>query len=152
MALVPREPMNLLNRMQNEINHFFRHNGSSFTPALFDDTESWQATDWAPLVDIKEDDNQYIVTADIPGVDPKNIEAYMENGLLTIKGKRQSETEEKTGNYRLKECSYGEFERTFRLPESADSKQIKAKNKNGVLTLTIGKKATAKPQRIAIES
>lgn len=152
MALITREPMNLLNRMQNEINHFFRQNGGRLAPPLLDETESWQAAEWAPLVDIEERDNQYVVTADIPGVDPKDIDVAMENGLLSIKGKRHSEVERKAANYRLQECSFGEFERTFRLPDSADSEQIKAKSKNGVLTVTIGKKETAKPHRIAIES
>lgn len=146
------EPMSLLNRMQHEINDFFRHNGNSRLPSLFDEIEHWPGMEWAPRVDIKDEEKQFTVIADIPGVDPKDIEVTMENGQLSIKGERKTEKEEKKKDYRLQECSYGSFERVFRMPDTADGDSIKAKGKNGVLTITIAKKAGAAPRKIAIES
>ncbi len=152
MQLTKYEPTRFLNRMQDEINDFFHHNGNRVLPAFFDEMESWSGMEWSPRVDIKEEDKQFIVTADIPGVDPSDIEVTMENGMLRIHGERTSEKEETKKNYRIRECSYGTFERLFRMPESADSKKIKAKGKNGVLTITIAKNPATAPRRITIES
>lgn len=152
MQLTKYEPVQFLNRMQNEINEFFHHNGYRRFPLLFDELENWSEQEWAPRVDIKEEEKRFVVTADIPGVDPKDIEVTMDNGMLKIKGERKSESEKENKNYRLQECSYGFFERAFRLPDTANSKEIKAKGKNGVLTITIGKKAGTAPLKIAIES
>lgn len=128
MALVKYEPLNLLSRMQNELNAFFRHGDTDF-PSLFDDRQMLIGSEWMPRIDIKEDDSHYTVTADIPGVDPKDIKVAMENGMLSIKG-----------------------ERSFRMPDTADSGKITAKGKNGVLTVQIGKKEAARPKTIKIES
>lgn len=152
MNMTKYDPMRLINRMQDEINEFFHHNGNHRLPTLFDEMESWPGLEWSPSVNIQEQDKQFVVTADIPGVDPKEIEVTMENGSLRIKGERESEKETKKKDYRLHECSYGSFERVFRMPETADSDSIKAKGKDGVLTITIGKKAGTAPRKIAIES
>ena len=151
MALVRYEPMNLIKRMQKDMNEFFRQNGDRGLPSLFDEESLW-ATDWNPQVDIKEEDKQYVVTADIPGVDPKDIEVTMQGGVLTIRGERKSEKEDKKKDYRLMECSYGSFERSFRLPDDADADKVNAKGRNGVLTITIARKPGAGPKTIKIES
>lgn len=150
MALIKYEPVNLLSRMQNELNAFFHRADSDF-PLLFDDTQTLLGSEWMPRIDIKEDDTQYTVTADIPGVDPKDIKVTMENGMLSIRGERKSEKEEKKKNYHRKECVMGSFERSFRMPDTADSSQVNAKGKNGVLTIQIAKKAAAKPKTIKID-
>ncbi len=152
MQLTKYDPTRFLNRMQDEINDFFHQNGNRGFPAVFDEMESWTGMEWSPRVDIKEEDKQFIVTADIPGVDPKDIDVTMENGILRIYGERKIEKEEKKKNYRMQECSYGTFERLFRMPESADSDNIKAKGKNGVLTITIAKSPETTPRKITIES
>lgn len=144
------EPVNLLNRMQSQLNEFF-HRGDSDILSLFDDGQMLIGTEWMPRIDIKEDDTQYTVTADIPGVDPKDITVTMENGTLCIKGERRSEKEEKKKNYHRRECMMGSFERSFRMPDTADSSKISAKGKNGVLTIGIGKKDVAKPKTIKID-
>lgn len=150
MSLVKYEPLNLLNRMQSQLNEFFHRNDADF-PSLFDEGQMLIGTEWMPRIDVKEDDAQYTVTADIPGVDPKDINVTMENGMLCIKGERRSEKEEKKRNYHRKECVMGSFERSFRMPDTADSNRISAKGKNGVLTIQIGKKEVAKPKTIKIE-
>ena len=90
--------------------------------------------------------------ADIPGVDPEDIEVNMENGILSIKGERKSEhTEEKEGYKRI-ERAYGSFHRRFTLPESADPESIKAKSKHGSLEIVIPKREAVQPRRISVES
>ena len=146
------EPVNMLSRLQSEINDFFRA-GEDRLPSLFQDSSSLlSSTGWTPRIDIKEDQNHYTVTADVPGVDPKDIQVTMANGMLTTKGERKEEKEENKKNYHRRECFTGSFERSFFLPDSADSNNIKAKGKNGVLTVEIARKETAKPQTIKIET
>jgi len=89
---------------------------------------------------------------DVPGVDTKDIEVSMTNGLLSIKGERKSEKEEKKDNYRRRECVYGSFERSFMMPDNADGEHITAKGKDGVLNIQIAKKKTPKPKTINIEA
>jgi len=150
MALIKYEPLDLLSRIQNDLNSFFHH-GASVFPSINDDAQPLARYEWAPRIDIKEEDSQYTITADIPGVDPKEIKVTMEDGLLSIKGERKSEKEEKKKNYHRKECVMGLFERSFRMPDTADSSKITAKGKNGVLTVHIAKKAASKPKTIAIQ-
>lgn len=150
--LTKYEPMNFLNRMQADLNDFFRTNGNRLEPAWFDDTQPLLSADWVPSVDLKENDKQFVINVDVPGVDPKDIEVSMENGFLSIKGERKQENEEEKDNIRVQECFYGNFERRFRMPDTADANQIKAKNNHGTLAITIAKKAGAKPRRIEISS
>ena len=152
MLLTKYEPVNFLNRMQSDLNDFFRVNGNSRMPSLFDDNNELLSAEWIPSVDVKENGKQFTITADVPGVDPKDIEVSMENGFLSIKGERKEEKEETKDDRRIKECSYGSFERRFSMPDTADADRVTAKNKNGVLTVTIAKKQAAKPKLIEIQS
>lgn len=106
---------------------------------------------WAPRVDIKEEVNRFVIFADIPGVDPKDIEVSMEKGILTIKGERSSETIDENERYTRLERSRGTFYRRFALPDSADADGIKATGRNGVLEISIPKRPETTPRRIAIE-
>jgi HSP20 family protein len=106
---------------------------------------SWTA---APAVDITESDKAYEVTAELPGMDEKNIEVKVVNGNLTIKGEKQEEKEEKKKDYYLQERHFGSFERRFQLPEGVDADKIEASFKKGVLTVTLPKKLEAqKPEK-----
>jgi HSP20 family protein len=107
-----------------------------------------------PAVDIEEKDNAYEITAELPGMDEKDVEVKLSNGGLLIKGEKKSEKEEKKKNYYLSERSYGSFERYFGLPEDVDADKIVASFKKGVLTVTLPKSAQAKPseKKIAIKS
>jgi HSP20 family protein len=107
--------------------------------------EAWGA---APSVDIVEKNNAYEVTAELPGMDEKNIEVKLVDGGLTIKGEKQEEKEEKKKNYYLHERQYGSFERCFTVPEGVDTNKIEATFKKGVLTVTLPKKPEAiKPEK-----
>jgi len=102
----------------------------------------------APAVDIVESDKAYEVTAELPGMDEKNIEVKVVNGGLKIKGEKKEQKEEKEKDYYLSERHYGSFERYFRLPEGVDPDKIEASFKKGVLTVTLPKKAEAqKPEK-----
>jgi len=143
------EPIRRIGRLQDQINHLFRH-GDLF-PAEAD--ESTAATSqWMPSVDIKDEGDKFVICADIPGVDPKDIDVSMENGILTIKGERKTEEKEESKGYRRVECSYGSFYRRFSLPDTADSEQIKAKGKDGVLEITVAKREATKAKKIPVKT
>ena len=87
---------------------------------------------------------RFLIKVDVPGIDPKNLEVTMENGVLSISGERKSEKESGDENHRLRECAYGAFERRFSLPTTADESKVSAKSSHGVLAITIGKKRQPK--------
>lgn len=106
---------------------------------------------WIPAVDILEDENQLVLRADIPGVDLGKIDIRLENGTLTLKGQREFERkDDKTGYHRV-ERHYGQFARSFSMPETVDPEKVTAEYKNGVLQITLGKKEVAKPRSIQVQ-
>jgi HSP20 family protein len=105
---------------------------------------------WAPRVDIREEDKRFVILADVPGVDPKEIEISMEKGILSIKGERKAESKEETGKLTRVERSYGAFYRRFALPDSADADGITAVGKHGVLEISIPKKPEVAPRKIEV--
>jgi HSP20 family protein len=107
---------------------------------------------WAPRVDIKEEDQRFVIFVDVPGVDPADIEVSMEKGILTIKGERTVEKNEQNGRFTRIERSHGSFHRRFALPDSADADGITAHGRHGVLEVSIPKRAESAPRRIAIET
>ncbi len=111
------------------------------------------APTWAkmPAVDVVEDEKGYEITADLPGMEEKNIEVKVTDGVLTMKGERQEEKEEKKKDYYLQERSFGSFQRSFELPESVDADKIEATFKKGVLTVKLSKKAEAQKPAKKIE-
>lgn len=148
MALVRYNPWGNLSQLQREMNRLFDER----IPATADEESGVMAADWSPAVDVKETENEYQITADIPGVDPKDIEVSVENGLLTIRGERSEEKEEERDNYRRVERFRGTFFRRFTLPDTADPENIQAKGNNGVLQVSIPKQQRAHPRKIQVES
>lgn len=138
----------MLNRLRQQLNQAFHHDLSLFE----DDNSEIMTSNWSPSVDIKEKDDRFIFVADIPGVDPKDIEVTAENGMLTIKGEREQEKKEEKKDYKRVERSLGSFYRRFSLPDNVDTDRIDAKSKNGVLEISIPKVETAKPRKIEIKS
>jgi len=106
---------------------------------------------WAPAVDIFETDNELVLTADIPDVDQKSIDVRVENQTLTIAGERKFEKEENVKGFHRIERSYGNFVRSFALPNTFDTEHINATFKNGVLSVSLPKKEAAKPRQIKVE-
>jgi len=115
-----------------------------FQRSVFDAEPFWREFSVAaPAVDIVEKDSAYEITADLPGIDEKNVEVQVSSGNLTIKGQKQEEKEEKKKDYYLQERHFGSFERTFGVPDGVDADKIEATFKKGVLTVTLPKKAEA---------
>ena len=96
-----------------------------------------------PAVDVSETDKGYEITAELPGMDEKNVEVKLANGVLTIKGEKHDEKEEKDKDYYMRERSFGSFERSFAVPEGVDSEKIEASFKKGVLSVTLPKSPEA---------
>jgi HSP20 family protein len=107
-------------------------------------------TPWAPAVDIFETEHELVVKADLPDVNPQDLDIHVENNILTIRGERKFENQEKEENYLRIERAYGSFSRTFSLANTVNSDAIKADYKNGVLTLSIPKREEAKPKQIKV--
>jgi HSP20 family protein len=147
MAVATYDPFVLMNQFQNEVNRLFdaraakRRGGQSATAS----------GDWAPPVDIQEEANQYVINADIPGVDPKDIEVTMEKGVLTLRGSRASQTSAEKNGYTRRERPVGSFYRSFVMPDTADAEGITAQGKNGVLQVLIPKRQKAQARRIQVE-
>ncbi len=107
--------------------------------------------EWLPSVDVSETKNDLGIKAELPGLDPKDIDISMNNGYLTIKGETKNEKEEKDENYHLIERSYGSFTRSVRLPREVQSDKITASFKNGILKITLPKSEEAKKKEIKIK-
>lgn len=151
MIPVLREPTHLLSRFQDDFNNLFRSFGDR-SLGIRDEDSNVVTSQWMPPVDIQEGDNEFVIQADIPGVNRKDIEISMDNGVLSIRGERKREKNEEHNGYYRTECSHGIFHRRFSLPDSADPDKIIAKDKDGVLTITLSKRKTAKPKLISIQS
>jgi HSP20 family protein len=105
-----------------------------------------------PAVDVYEDEHNIVLTAELPGIEEKDLNISVENGVLTISGERRMENEEKRDNFQRIERSYGRFTRSFTLPPTVDPEDVKAEFTNGVLRVTLAKREEAKPKQIRIET
>lgn len=122
---------------------------NSYVPSQFRSFEE-DSVVWSPRVDVEETAEAIVVHADLPGIDKKDLKVNLENNLLTIRGERKAEREEKGKNYYRSERAFGTFQRTFTVSERVKSDSIKADYKNGVLTVTLPKAEEAKPREISI--
>jgi HSP20 family protein len=107
-------------------------------------------TAWAPAVDISENEHELLVKADLPGIDPKDLDIRVENNVLTIRGERKFEKKVDQDNYLRVERTYGSFSRSFALANTVNPEGIKADYQNGVLTLVVPKREEAKPKQIKV--
>lgn len=147
MYMTSYEPWNVLNNLNREVGRFLNSPSSGA-----DDGSSVSTSAWTPAVDIKEEESRFLITADVPGVDPKDIDVTMENGILTIRGERKLESDLKENGFRRVERMHGTFYRRFSLPDYADADNISASCKNGVLTVTVPKTEAVKPRRIEVKA
>ena len=146
MLLTRYEPWSAMRHLQNEMSRVF-----DGAVAGAGDGSNVATSRWTPAVDIREDAERFTITADVPGIDPEDIEVTMENGVLTIKGERKLEAKDEGGNgYRRVERVYGSFYRRFTLPDTADAEAISANGRHGVLEVVIPKRAALQPKRIAV--
>ena len=137
------EPFRGAATLQEQVNRLFGN-------VLEHSAEESNLTSWAPAVDIYETEHELVVKADLPEVDPKELDIRVENNLLTIRGERKFEKKVNEENYLRVERAYGSFSRSFSLANSVKSDAIKADYQNGVLTLSIPKREEAKPKQIKV--
>src|SRR6202011_2504791 len=129
--------------LQDQINRMF-------SEGIGQAREESNLTPWAPAVDIYETENELVVKADLPDVNPQDLDIRVENNILTIRGERKFETKVSDDNYLRIERAYGSFSRSFSLANSVNSDAIKADYHDGVLTLSIPKTEEAKPKQIKV--
>lgn len=142
----PHSLLHQLQRLSQEWDQLFdpRHQ-------LVEDSSMVEASHWAPAVDIKEEPTRFVLLADIPGVDPKEIEISMHNGVLTIKGERTAVQTEESREYTRVERTKGSFYRRFSLPDTAEADKVTAEGRDGVLRIIIPKKEKASAKKIKVE-
>jgi HSP20 family protein len=145
MSYFYRNPWNLFEQLQQELNR-----GYNLPAKAEDDNGNVVTSDWSPAVDIKEEPNRFLITVDVPGVDPDKIEVHMENGMLSIKGERESEKKTEREGYKRIEREHGVFYRRFTMPDGVNASAIEANSKHGVLTISIPKVEAAQPRRITV--
>ena len=136
-----------------ELDEFSNRLSTYFGPGLVQkrDDDAWfTKAQWAPLVDISEDEHEYLIKAELPGVEKDQFRVTVEDGNLLIAGQRESEKEEKNRKFHRIERSYGSFLRSFSMPDDADGAHIKAEFKNGVLKVHLPKSEAAKPRSIEV--
>ncbi|HEY9112475.1 MAG TPA: Hsp20/alpha crystallin family protein [Rhodanobacteraceae bacterium] len=149
--------MNHLSRYRHWGGYPMPHEFRQLLDRFFDNDEGADqsnvvTSEWAPRVDICEEDTRFVIEADIPGVDPKDIEINMDKGVLSIRGERKSERKVEEGNYTRVERSHGVFHRRFALPDSANPDGISATGRNGVLEISIPKRPETAPRKIEIQT
>jgi HSP20 family protein len=147
MALVRWEPVRELTSLQQEMNRLF----STFFDMPTGFNEGTVSRRWIPAMDLVETDDQYVLTADLPGLTEADINLEFEGGVLTLSGERKSEqTERREGFYRLERAT-GSFSRSLTLPEGVDPDEVKATFDKGVLEVRIPKPEQRKPKKVAIQ-
>jgi HSP20 family protein len=146
MPIVRWEPFRDLLTTQREFDRLFKE---AFSPMSGETEVSTRS--WAPPVDIYETEDAIVLKAELPGIDPKDVEVRVEDNTLYLKGERNYEKEVKEQNYHRIERSYGSFARSFSLPNSIDAEKVKAEYKDGLLTLTMPKREETKPKTIKID-
>lgn len=132
-----------LSRLQEQVNRLFdgKFNANADGSTL---------TAWAPSVDVYETENELVIKADLPAMAEKDLDVRVENNMLTVRGERKFEQSVKEENYLRMERSYGTFSRSFSLPNTVDTQAIKAQYTDGVLTVSLPKRAESKPKQVKI--
>jgi len=145
MAIVKYNPFRELRTMQDQMNRMLdmawnREFGEEMKEGV-----------WQPPVDIYEDEQSVVIKAEVPDVDQKDIEVRIENNTLTLKGERKHSSEIKKENYYRVERYFGQFQRSFSLPQSIDQDKVEATCEKGILTITLPKREEDKPKQISVE-
>ena len=142
------DPFKDMKELQDRIGSLF-----SLTPFRRSDgtEETMTVAEWSPLVDIVEDDKEYLIKAELPEVKRENVKVTVENGVLTITGERNYEKEEKDKKYHRIERAYGSFVRSFTVPDDADASKVTADFKDGVLKVHLAKDEKARPRAIEVK-
>lgn len=149
MAIVRWEPFRELLTTQDRFNQLFNQAFSQVFGSEGQETPAIRA--WAPAADIYETEHNLVIKAELPGIDPKDVGVRVENQTLYISGERRFEKDVNEGNYQRVERSYGNFSRSFTMPNAVKPENVTAEYKDGVLTLTMAKREEAKPKIIKVQ-
>lgn len=141
MSLVRYEPYNLFDQFNSDLSRLLGTTASRNLAA---------AGEWMPAVDIREEEDRYLLVADLPGVDRKDVEITVEEHVLTFKGERTTEKDESSEGYQRRERVHGEFLRQFTLPDTADTENIRATVTAGVLEIEVPKQQKLQPKKITV--
>jgi HSP20 family protein len=139
-------PFRDVDEFHNRLSRFFGNQNSRSG-----NREDITVAEWAPLVDITEDDKEYLIKAELPEVKKGDVKVRVEDGVLYISGQRHFEKEEKGKRYHRVERAYGAFTRSFSLPDDADPQQVNAEFKDGVLSVHVAKDKNARPKAIEVK-
>jgi len=145
MAIIRWDPFRDLITLREKMNRLFEDAFTSRT-----EEKDLISRSWSPAVDIFETENELVLTAEVPGIEDKDIEIKIEDNTLSLKGERKFEKETKEENYHRIERAYGSFYRSFTLPTYIDQDKIRAEHQNGVLKITMPKKAELKPRKVKV--
>ena len=146
MSLVKWDPFVELEDVSKHLNRIFGRFPSHVEPSR----ELLTMADWTPSVDITETDTAYLIKGEIPGVNKADVKINIEAGMITIRGERKQEKEEKDKKFHRIERSYGSFMRSFRLPDNVDETAVKAEFKDGMISVTLPKSAKSKAKSIDV--
>ncbi|MCE2960365.1 MAG: Hsp20/alpha crystallin family protein [Akkermansiaceae bacterium] len=144
-TLTKWNPMNEINEIQTRLSSLFGK------PLVSNGEDRFALADWAPLVDVSEDEKEFLIKAELPEVKKEDVKVRIENGILTISGERHFEKEEKGKKFHRVERSYGSFERSFSLPDTCETGGMAAKYKDGMLTLHLPKTKEGIPKAINVK-
>jgi HSP20 family protein len=151
MAIVRWEPFRDLASLQERMNRLFDESVRTRSGAAGQDDDWALGGSWAPPVDIYEKDGNIVLKAELPGIEPKSVDIRIENNTLTLRGERNLEQDVKREHYHRVERAYGQFTRSFTLPNTVDTEKIKAEYKDGVLSVRLPKHEEAKPKQIQVD-
>ncbi len=147
--ITTREPVSQMTNLARDMERFFNTMWGGRLQNR-DEADSMWGT-WVPAVNILERENEIEITAEMPGVNPKDVEVTVEEGVLSIKGERRFEEVSQNETYHRIESSYGTFERRFTVPTSVDPNKIEARFKNGIMTLVLPKREESKPRTVKVK-
>ena len=147
-ALTQWDPFKEMDELQNRISSLF---GKSDGQGRDGPEESITSSEWAPLVDIIEDDKEYLVKAELPEVQREDVRVSVDNGMLTIRGERRIEKEEKNKRFHRLERGYGSFVRSFLLPDIAEASTVTAELKDGILRVHLPKSGKSTKKHIEVK-
>jgi HSP20 family protein len=143
-TLVRWDPFGELTTLRSRMNRLFDE--------VFRPEEAPVHPGWWPAADVREDENEYAVVAELPGLKAEDIHLHLENGHLVLSGERKFEHEDKRGNYHRIERAYGRFSRSFAVPATVDRDKVRAEYREGILTVHLPKAEAVKPKEIAVET
>src|SRR6201987_2525323 len=142
MAITRWDPFREVVALQNRVNNLFREMNDGDSPLT--------TASFVPAVDIYEDSKKVVLKLEVPGIEEKDLDIRVENNTLTVKGERKFEKEEKEENFHRIERRYGSFFRSFTVPNTVNTENLKASNDAGVLSIELEKKAEAQPKQIKV--